>query len=277
MESYLFIPGNNPRFLSKIQTLKPDYFVVDLEDSIADGEIDAAIKNIIPLAGRNDVYVRIPFKKDAPAEQFHALTPLLEAGFTKYVIPKIEGREHLALPVDYLQAGIARRNVALDIIALVENPVALMNLKDICSHSNVRAVGFGSHDYCAAMGMEHTSHNLYYARQTVLNIAKAWGRTPLDIVSVNLNDDDGFCREVMEGFSMGFEGKFLIHPKQLELLKGLRFYSAAEVEEAKRVSSHIMDVVSGKKALVEVNGKVYEKPHVSRILKILNWSTQRDS
>ena len=71
---------------------------------------------------------------------------------------------------------------------------------------------------------------------------------------------------------MGFTGKFIIHPKQIELIKGIQYYSTLEVAEAKSIYKKILEIQKGKVAVVRLNGKIYEKPHINKIIDIIKWS-----
>jgi citrate lyase beta subunit len=121
------------------------------------------------------------------------------------------------------------------------------------------------------MRMKHTNGNLYFAKQMVLNCAKAFNLIALDTVSVNIYNDEEFKEDSLAAFNMGFDGKFIIHPQQLKLLKGLKYYTEKEVEEAEQAYEKILEIQNCKSSVVKIDGKVYEKPHIARILNIINW------
>lgn len=125
------------------------------------------------------------------------------------------------------------------------------------------------------MAMKHTHENIYYARQTILNVSKAYGVYALDIVCINLNNDTDFLSEAKLVFDMGFDGKFLIHPKQIDLLSEVEYFSESEILEAESVYDSIQNIIDQKSSVVKVNGRIYEKPHVKRIVDIINWKSNK--
>jgi citrate lyase beta subunit len=157
--------------------------------------------------------------------------------------------------------------------------MSLLNLFESLNNNliNVTAIGLCTHDYCNAMGMKHTTNNLYFARQTVLNHAKAFHIDAIDTVSVNIEADEEFYEESLYSFNMGFTGKFLIHPRQLKIVNEIEYYSKAEVEEAEKVYDKIMEIKDNKTAVVRIDGKVFEKPHINRIVNIINWKKYHGS
>lgn len=274
MESYFFVPANQQKFIDKSKDIAADYIVFDLEDSVAGADIEMALDHLSKIDIGPNMYVRPRLYDDEDRLDDRLLRRLMDMGFSRFLLPKFtkERVEKLAevRSVQYPDAH-------LDFIILVESPLGLLQLKEVLEGKilPISGVGLGSHDYCSALDMEHTLDNLYFARQTILNTAKAFGLKSLDIVAVNLNDDEAFLKEVKNGFSMGFDAKFLIHPKQLSLINNFQFYSDEEIQEAETVYPQILDIVHQKKSIVKVNGKMYEKPHVNRILKIINFQKRK--
>lgn len=274
MESYFFVPANQQKFIDKSKDIAADYIVYDLEDSVADADIETALEHLSKIDIQPNMYVRPRFYKEADILDKSLLQRLIGMGFSRFLLPKFtKGKVEkiAALLSDHFPEK------KLDFIILVESPLGLLHLSDVLESKilPISGVGLGSHDYCNAMDMEHTLDNLYFARQSILNSAKAFGLKCLDIVAVNLNDDESFLKEVKNGFSMGFDAKFLIHPKQLALVNNFQFYSPEEIQEAEAAYPHILDIVENRKSLVKVNGKMYEKPHVNRILKIIHFQKRK--
>jgi len=156
----------------------------------------------------------------------------------------------------------------------VENPLCLMNLKEIVKGKiiNITGITLGSHDYTNVVGMKHTSHYLYFARNYVLNVTKAYDLMAIDIASMNIYDEEEFSNECLDAFNMGYDAKFVLHPKQLEVLKKTEYFSQEEVESALEIYKEIKTVDLDKFSVIKVNGKLYEKPHLKRIMKIVEWN-----
>lgn len=271
LRSYFFIPANNQKFLKKSEELPSNYIVFDLEDAVLGNELDVCLNNLKLIKPEQNHFVRFRFFENGIILNENEFGILLNLGFRNFVIPKFSGVEQAKA----INAFLRNRqfNIEVSFILLLEHPHALLSLLESLKSSLIKivALGLGSHDYCNVMEMKHNSHNLYFARQLVLNYAKAFNLDAIDTVSVNIEDDVEFHDESLEAFNMGFSGKFLIHPRQLKVLNEIIYYSNAEVEEAENVYDKIMSIKHQKTAIVRIDGKVYEKPHINRIINIINW------
>ena len=149
-----------------------------------------------------------------------------------------------------------------------------MNLKEIVKGEiiNITGITLGSHDYTNVVGMKHTTHYLYFARNYVLNVAKAFDLMAIDIASMNINDDEEFSNECLDAFNMGYDAKFVLHPQQLEVLKKTEYFNQEEVESALEIYEEIKTVDLDQFSVIKLNGKLYEKPHLKRIMKIVEWN-----
>jgi hypothetical protein len=121
----------------------------------------------------------------------------------------------------------------------VEGPSGLFELNKAMSMDviNIVGVGFGSHDYCNHMNIKHCKENFSFARQYVLNMAKAFNIEAIDIVCLNLEDVSVFIEECIDGFNLGFDGKFLIHPKQLDEISDIKFFSNEDIALANKIKN----------------------------------------
>ncbi len=164
-------------------------------------------------------------------------------------------------------------------ILLVEHPAGLFEIIPVLKEGLINSVGvtLGSHDYFDALGMKHTLQKLYFGRQFVLNLAKAFDVDVTVIVSLETMDYSFFNNECLDRFQMEFDRKFLIHPGLLKSMNNLRYYSHEEVEEALTVQAQLDDIQTGRTPVIRMNGKAYEKPHVNRLEKIIKWSTYNAS
>jgi citrate lyase beta subunit len=275
--SYFFIPANKPKFIEKCNYLSADYFVFDLEDAITPDELESSVENLITVNVKNNHYVRFSFLDSNGYPLGKIFEKLIHLGFKKFIIPKFESVEQAKKIRNYLSQNNVSQNISF--ILLIEHPRGLLNLQRILESKLLRVEGIslGSQDYCQAVGMKHNLQNIYFARQMILNSAVAFDIDPIDIVSVYLNDDEEFIKECLNGFELGFKGKFLIHPKQLELLHEVDYYSSDEIIEAEAVYDKIMEIKQQKVAVVKINGKIYEKPHINRVLNIIKWKNNHGS
>ncbi|OFY94638.1 MAG: hypothetical protein A2491_08990, partial [Bacteroidetes bacterium RIFOXYC12_FULL_35_7] len=267
------VPANNQKYINKSIDLKSDFIIYDLEESVSPNELIESLNNLRKIVIKNNYYVRPHFFIKPEEINAELLENLIKIGFNNYVIPKLSSIVQLKLIKSFFESIKNYKHDKYNFILLVENPAFLLCLNDAlhCNFLNVKSIGFGSHDYCNIMGMKHTLENLYFARQTVLNTAKAFDLEAIDIVSLDLVNDSDFCDEVINGFSMGFDAKFIIHPKHFQLLNKIQYYTHEEVLEANLVYSKIHNLINDKVSVVKIDGKVYEKPHINRIINIINW------
>jgi citrate lyase beta subunit len=279
LKSYFFIPANNPKFIEKRDSLACNNIVFDLEDAVLDGEYASCLANLSQIAIKPTYFVRFSFFKQNTAElNTQKFAELLNIGFENFLIPKFSDITQVQAISKFLQSK-GKNNISLRFVIIVEHPKGLFNLVDTLQQGliNVTGVGLGSHDFCNTMGMKHTLENLSFARQYVLTAAKAFGIEGIDIVSTNLADNNMFRNECLNGFNLGYDAKFLIHPRQLEILNSIEYYSADEIAEAELVYNQIKRIESKEISVVEINGKVYEKPHIQRIINIVNWRNSHGS
>lgn len=265
LDSYFFIPGKE-KYLDKLKTLKSEYYVIDLEDAISTQDKAKAFELILSYSIDEHFFVRIPFFDKSYTEQ--QIIKLINHFDGRIVLPKLKD----STDVRWITSMVSK--IDFEMIVLVENPQCFINLQDICKEfsSQIRAIGFGSHDFCSLTGIKHTNENLIqYKRQLVL-IAKAFDIDFIDGVDLDLNNFTHFIKECTDAFEMGANGKFLIHPKQLEELKNIRFFSENEWEELKVVYEKIKEIPDDSIDVYTINGKVYEKPHIARIKYLMNKS-----
>lgn len=271
LKSYFFVPADRSDFIQKAFSYYSDNLIFDLEDSISSESYQFAVENLRKIDNQAKYFLRTRFFK----EKNNSLDTVrindgLKLGFTKFVIPKIESVQEIKQLEGFLTAR--GNTTSLEFIFLVESPKALIQLKDLilATKLNLIAIGFGSHDYCSELNMKHELDNLKFARQYILNIAKAYGLDAIDIASMNITDENSFQEELRSAFDLGFDSKFIIHPMQLEQLYSTRFYSDTEIENAKLAYSKLKKADLEKFGVLRVNDNLYEKPHIKRIISIIN-------
>jgi citrate lyase beta subunit len=270
MKSYLFIPGNNIRFIEKTVEIDASDFIIDLEDAIYNKPLEKSINNILQIHPPDKYYIRISYSPGKSIAQLNYLKRILSEGYNKFVIPKIKTFSDIDTIQTFLSNNLKSKK-EFKLIVLVENSSALMNLSEILSSDFISGVGFGSHDYCADTGMKHTLKNIYWARMNILNTGKAMGKEVIDIASMNISDETDFIEECKNGYEMGFDSKFLIHPWQVKIFNSIQYYSDKEIDIALSVKKHIAGIGGiDKFTIARIKGKVIEKAHLKEINKILS-------
>ncbi|WP_288372767.1 aldolase/citrate lyase family protein [uncultured Algoriphagus sp.] len=265
MRSFFFIPAGNKKILSKASAIPASDIVIDLEDALGNTPIADAIQNLKDYSITDNWWARIPSSiRKEHLKELHTI------GFSKYLLAKIESRDQIDGFISN-STNIAVKNLSL--LVLCESPLAIVNLREIASHPEVEGLGFGSHDYCQAVGMRHNLENVNWARQSVLNYSKAFQKFVIDIASMNIDDKNAFAAECVDGKDKGFDGKFLIHPWQLDLFLQHWKFNDADLQFALKVKEY-MDEIGGVQnfSVANIDGKVVELPHLDRIDLILKSS-----
>jgi citrate lyase beta subunit len=271
LKTYLFIPANRHDFLANIHTLKSDFFVIDFEESIATVNKTESFETLPSILIEDTMYARPFFTKTKEHKietDFFIL--LVERGFRKFIIPKIDTLPELEQIAQACPSNIEN----LSFILLVESPRCLLQLPHILENTtlHIEAVALGSHDFALAMKMEHTAENIFFAQHQVLCIARAFDIACIDIASMDIAISPLFIEECKKAVSLGFNGKFLIHPKQIEAIHSIQWFTSNQISEAIEVYEEYLKYNENDFSLLKLHGKVYEKPHIQRIKKIIDWS-----
>ena len=254
-KSLLFVPAKN-KMLTKIDMLDADAFIIDLEDSIEEDYKEEAISNVIAYLEKStvskDIFVRI--NKDRALSECNRLQ---NTGIKGFMLPKFEN------PQEYLVLG-EKILEKYQIIALIETPRGVVNLPDISSCSWVDALAFGAEDYTAAANMKNTKTNLLYVKSKLLTYSKAENKLVFDTPFMQLSEENLLEEEIQDSFDMGFDGKMAInisHIKQINTVFG-----SDDIEKIKNI---IEEYEKAGKAVVVIEGKVYEKMHINHLRRIL--------
>lgn len=280
LKTFFFIPSDKEKFVRNVSSIDADCFVFDLEDAVAKNEAKACLERLNRLELHDNYYVRprIEFN-DGNIPNLKILNELIDIGFRKFLIPKVSKLDELKYVQKVLMLDENYEFENNQFILLVENPLCLMNLKEIITSKiiNITGITLGSHDYTNVVGMKHTSHYLSFARNYVLNVAKAYDLIAIDIASMNISDEEGFSNECLDAFNMGYDAKFVLHPQQLEVLKKTEYFYQEEVKNALEIYEEIKTMDLDKFSVIKVNGKLYERPHLKRIMKIVEWNKNNTS
>lgn len=259
LDSYFFIPGDKPNYLRKINTINADYIVVDLEDSVALKNKQTAIDLVFALTFSQNMYIRIPFfDKCYTINQIKTLISKFEG---QIVLPKISTSEDIKQIISMSEV------VKLRMIVLIENPSSFLAMPEILKAfpDQIYAIGFGSHDFCSLTGVKHTlEHLAHYKRQLIL-YAKAFNVAYLDGVDLNLENFEQFKRECVFAYESGADGKFIIHPMQLQEFHKVEYMTREEINQLVSIYEKIKDISINDIDVITIAGKVYEKPHIARI------------
>lgn len=244
LRSILFTPGNNMRMIHKIPTLAMDAVILDLEDSVPMIEKDTArvfIRDTFELAGSGgaEVYVRVNGLTTGLTA--HDCDFVIQRGLEGIMLPKVESKEDILESekiIEKLEKERGMKRGSIVLIPTLETAKGVINVYEISSASKrVVAIGFGAVDFTRDMGtsLSKEGTELFFARSQVAMAARAAGVQALDTVYIDLADKEGLIKDSQLAKQLGFKGKFLIHPNQIEPVNQIFSPSAKEVEYAKKV------------------------------------------
>lgn len=244
LRSILFTPGNNMRMFHKIPNLAVDAVILDLEDSVPMMEKDTArifIRDTLELAGSGgaEVYVRINGLMTGLTAQDCDF--VIQRGLDGIMLPKIESKEDVhdsEKIIEKLEKERKNELGSMVLIPTIETARGVINAYEIATASKrIIAIGFGAVDFTRDMGtsLSKEGTELSFARSQVAIAAKAAGVQALDTVFIDLADKEGLIKDSQLAKQLGFKGKFLIHPNQIDPINQIFSPSTKEIEDAKKV------------------------------------------
>jgi len=271
--SVLFVPGANPRALEKARALPADGLIFDLEDAVApDGKDDARASVAAALTaggyGPRELILRVN-ALDTPwgnADLAAAATLPLDA----VLLPKVENAEQVRLAIDLLDSLAAPPE--LSVWCMIETPLGVLAAADIAAASpRLGALVLGTTDLTKDLRARETRGRapLLAALGLVLLAGRAHGRAVLDGVHLDLEDAEGFAAACRQGSELGFDGKTLIHPTQIDPANAAFSPTAVEIAWARRVVAAYAEAASGGRGAVRIDGRLVEALHVEAARRTL--------
>ncbi|HEX9522954.1 MAG TPA: CoA ester lyase [Reyranella sp.] len=271
--SVLYMPGANTRALEKARTLPADALIFDLEDAVAPDAKEAARTNVV-LAAESKAYG----KREIAIRCNGLATPWGEAdveaiatsGADAILVPKVESAAEVTHIVSLLDT--ARAPATLAVWAMMETPKAILRAEEIAgSHPRLALFVMGTNDLVKDMGARHTPLRLPMLTALGLGMlaARAHGLTILDGVYNDIRDVEGFRAVCQQGLEMGFDGKTLIHPSQVEPCNEVFAPSAVELEMAGRIVAAFRQAQAEGKGVATVDGRMIENLHVEQAERAL--------
>ena len=269
--SVLYMPASNERALEKAKALAVDGLILDLEDAVAPDAKVTARENACAAArsgayGRREVTIRI----NGIGTQWHDadLTAACAAGPDGIVVPKVSSADEVRRLVAAMEAAGAPEHTML--WAMVETPQAMLHCEEIAAASERLAVlVMGTNDLAKELHAEHVPGRqpLLTGLGLCLLAARATGTVILDGVYNNVKDAEGFEAECEQGRQMGFDGKTLIHPGQVDTCNVAFAPSAEQVQEAEGILA-AWEAGAGS-GVVTYGGRMIESLHVETARRVL--------
>jgi len=275
--SMLFLPGANAAMLSTAFVFKPDSIMFDLEDAVSLREKDAA-RLLVFHALQNPVYqdletvVRInPLNTPFGLADLEAV---VRAGVDIVRLPKTDSAadvHELETEVERIERACGRQLGSTKLMAAIESASGVVNALSIAmSSKRMIGIALAGFDYVMDMQTERgDGTELFYARCAVLHAARVAGIDAFDVVYSDVNDEEGFLKEVELIKKLGFNGKSLINPRQIELLHNAYAPTEEDVDYARRVVAAAEKAERDGLGVIALNGKMIDAPIVNHAKRVL--------
>jgi citrate lyase subunit beta/citryl-CoA lyase len=258
--SYLFVPGNRPARFDKACECGAHAVIVDLEDAVAPDEKATARDAIANwLQPRHRIYLRI---NAVDTEWFtDDLRLVRSAGVAGVLLPKAESAQSVA-------AVTAARSLDLAVVPLIETAVGILRAEAIAGASNVERLAFGSIDFQLDTGIAGDGDELLLARSHLVLASRAASvQSPIDGVTLALDDESALRADVERAKRLGFGAKLCIHPRQVAAVNAGFAPSDQEIDWARRVVEAANE--AGGNA-VRLDGKMVDRPVIERARVMLS-------
>jgi citrate lyase beta subunit len=275
----LYVPGDDLHKIEKATSLGVDCICMDLEDGVAANQKEQA-RNTIRQAlhsldfGSSEYLVRInPVGSGLEATDLELVLPARPQGI---VIPKLESGEQLRWVSDRVEeAELSHSSIpgSTILIAIVESARGILNLREIITAApRLQALIFGAEDYANDLGATRTPDGweVFYARSAIVTHTAAADLQAIDQVYVDFNDTEGLMRDARQGANMGFSGKQIIHPRQVQPVQEVFTPSDEAIARAKKIVEASKSYQDAGKGAFALEGRMIDAPIIKSAQRVLD-------
>jgi citrate lyase subunit beta/citryl-CoA lyase len=278
--SFLFVPGNRERMLAKSLTTAADALLLDLEDAVPAAEREAALDMVaafLPTARPRPVFVRINHPSDEHSEvEVRRLAALSVTGF---FVPKVESAAEVQTVDRWIteveaEAGLPAGEIVL--VPVVESALGLLRAFESASAApRVGSIGLASGengDFQTDVGYDWSpqGHELLFARSKLVVDARAAGLPyPIDGVFADLDHEDDLITETTESKRLGFKGRMVIHPKQVDPVNRIYTPGSDEVAYYRRLLIAYDEAVAAGRGSANFEGKMIDYAMAERARSVI--------
>ena len=274
----LYASGSNPVNMIQAAFYNEDMLIYDLEDSVPAEEKDAArflvfqmLKNHRP----KDKYVVIRINSLYSEYFAEDLEAAVRANPDALRIPKVEyAREiqEISRRMAEIEEKVGLEVGKMELICNIESYMGVINAQEIAkSDPRVVALTVSAEDLTASMKAQRTKKGLevFYARNAVLLACRAAGIDAIDVVFSDINDEEGLKEDTALARNLGFDGKTVVHPRQIDVVNSFFTPSKKEINYALRVLDAVEQGKKAGKGAVTLDGGMIDKPMELRALTTL--------
>ncbi|MBC2857371.1 HpcH/HpaI aldolase/citrate lyase family protein [Cetobacterium sp. 2A] len=281
--SMLFVPGNNPAIIKDVHIYKPDSVMFDLEDAIAVTEKDSARFLVFNMLQKfKDLYKREGIETVVRINSLDSeygiqdLEFMVRSGVEVIRIPKTDTAKDVHDVEEHIEriekeAGIPVGTTK--IMVAIESPLGALNALEIArSSSRLIGMAIGGEDYVTNLKTTRSTSGveMLMARSMIVMAARASGISAMDSVYSDVNNDEGFLNEANTIKQMGFDGKSLIHPRQIELIHQVYTPDEKNIKKSLKIIAATEEAMAEGKGVFTVDGKMVDKPIIERAYHVLN-------
>lgn len=278
----MFVPGSNPSMLKDAYIYEADSLMFDLEDAVALNEKDSArflVHNAIKTIdyGNKEIVVRIngldtPYGRDD-------IEAVVRAGADVIRLPKTETAQDILdveRVIEEVERKIGREVGSTKMMAAIESPLGAFNALPIAMASKrLIGIALGAEDYVTNMKTKRYADGLELlgARSQIVMAARAAGIYALDTVFSDVDDEEGFRREVELIKQLGFDGKSVINPRQIKPVHEIYTPTPQEIKKSVNIVNAAREAKEKGLGVISLNGKMVDKPIIDRAERILTLAT----
>ncbi|MBP7725426.1 MAG: HpcH/HpaI aldolase/citrate lyase family protein [Leptotrichiaceae bacterium] len=281
--SMLFVPANNPGIIRDSYLYRPDSVMFDLEDSIAITEKDSAryllfnmIKKMKPLYKESGIELVVRINGLDTEFGVEDLEASIRAGIEVIRIPKTDTVENVYEVEKHIERIEKESGIEVGrtkIIVAIEGPLGALNALEIAKCSpRLIGMAIGGEDYVTNLKTTRSEGGveMLMGRAMIVMAARTAGIAALDSVYSDVNNDEGFLKEASMIKQMGFDGKSLIHPRQIELIHNLYTPDEKSIKKSLRIIKSTEEALAEGRGVFTVDGKMIDKPIIERAQHVLN-------
>ena len=277
----LYVPGSDYHKIEKAAALGADCVVLDLEDGVSENRKNEA-RQLVATAlqdldfGRSEKLVRVNGYPSGRTDE--DLAAVLAAGPDGILLPKVNDASLIRRAdetMEQVEATFGWQVGGIALLAIVESALGMVNLEDICRLSKslprLQGLVFGAEDFIADMSATRTPEalELLYARSRLVMYATAFGLQAIDLVTVNYKELDILERETRRGVQLGYSGKQVIHPLQVEPVQQAFIPTEKEIAYATQILEQAQLFAQEGKGAFTLDGQMVDEPVIKRAQSVL--------
>ena len=275
----MFVPGNNPGMIKDAYIYNCDCIMFDLEDSVSYAEKDAARSLVFHALttidyGDKELVVRVNALDTSIG--IDDLEAMVRARIDVIRLPKTETAQDIVFceeQIERIEKSIGMPVGTTKMMAAIESAQGVLNAPAIAKASKrLIGIALGAEDYVTDLKTSRSAEGieLLFARSMILQAARSAGISALDTVFSDVNDEEGLIAEAKHIKQLGFDGKSVINPRQIQPIIDIFTPTLKEIQKAKAVMEAIAEANSRGSGVIALNGKMIDRPIVLRAERVIS-------